>query len=164
MPRALGPRRAQASGTPPLCLGRRRHRLTLFATLPLSLRALKPQSPAATQIPPLSQTPLPSSRQSSQSPISRDFPPDRLDPARDKTAYACTPSRERASSYTGRSLTRVPEFTASVQPWLAQLAELFCHAGVRCVYFTLKPKKEELICSPPPLLFPLPKYVHPPPQ
>nr|CAI9701383.1 unnamed protein product [Rangifer tarandus platyrhynchus] len=79
---------------------------------------------------PKAEVPLPFRRQSSQSPISRDFPPDRLDPARDKTAYACTPSRERASAYTGRSLTSVAEFTASVQLRLAQLAELFCHAGV----------------------------------
>lgn len=45
VPRALGPRRAQASRTPPLSLGRRRHRLTLFATLPLSLSP----SPEATE-------------------------------------------------------------------------------------------------------------------
>lgn len=53
VPGALGPRRAQASGTPPLSSGRRRHQLTLFATLPLALRALKPESPAAAQVPPL---------------------------------------------------------------------------------------------------------------
>lgn len=52
VPRALGPRTAQASGTPPFSSGRRRHRLTLFATLPLCLRALKPQSPTAAQVPP----------------------------------------------------------------------------------------------------------------
>lgn len=58
--------------------------------------------------PPTSPTPLPSSRQSSQSPISRDFAPDRPDPARDSTTYACTPSRERANTFTGRSLPRGP--------------------------------------------------------
>lgn len=41
-PRALGPRRAQASGTPPLSSDRRRHRLTIFATLPLSLSLSEP--------------------------------------------------------------------------------------------------------------------------
>lgn len=42
-----------ASGTPPLSSSGRRHRLTLFATLPLSFQALKPQSSAAAQVPPL---------------------------------------------------------------------------------------------------------------
>lgn len=71
----------QTSGTPPLSSSGRRHRLTLLATLPLSFQALKPQSSAAAQVPPPSPTPLPSSRQTSQSQISRDFLPDRPDPA-----------------------------------------------------------------------------------
>lgn len=87
----------------------------------LSLQALKPQSPAAAQVPPPSPTPLPSSRQSSQSPISRDFPPDRPDPARDTTAYACAPSRERASVCTGRSLPggreSLPQSTPAALSW-----------------------------------------------
>lgn len=111
MPSALGPRRAQAGGTPPLSSGRRRHRLPLCAALPLALRALKPQSPAAAQVPPPSPTPLPSSRQSSQSPISRDLPPDRPDPARDTTACtcACAASRERARACAGRRLPSGPD-------------------------------------------------------
>lgn len=75
----------------------------------LSPQALKPQNPAAAQVPPPSPTPLPSSRQSSQSSISRDFSPDRPGPARDTTAYACAPSRERASACTGRSRPFGPE-------------------------------------------------------
>lgn len=48
----------KASGTPPLSSSGRRHRLTLFATLPLSFQALKPQSSAAAQVlsPPLPDT------------------------------------------------------------------------------------------------------------
>lgn len=55
VPRALGPRTAQASGAPPLSSGRRRHRLTPPPSL--SLRPLKPQNPTAAQVPPFPDTP-----------------------------------------------------------------------------------------------------------
>nr|XP_035978026.1 uncharacterized protein LOC118554511 [Halichoerus grypus] len=57
-------------------------------------------------------------------------------------------------------VSRVPGVPASVQPRRTQLADLFCHAGIRCIHFTLKSEKEEFISSPP--LFSLPKY--PPPK
>lgn len=97
----------KASGTPPLSSGRR-HRLTLLATLPLSFQALKPQSSAAAQVPPPSPTPLPSSRQTSQSKISRDYLPDRPDPARGMTACARAPESARILNC-GRSCPGFPK-------------------------------------------------------
>ncbi|XP_039742135.1 translation initiation factor IF-2-like [Pteropus medius] len=52
-------------------------------------------------------------------------------------------------------VSRVAHAPTSVQPGFAQLAELLCHAGVRCIHFTLKSEKKELICSL--SFFPLPK-------
>lgn len=155
VPRALGPRRAQAGGTPPLFSGRRRHRLTLFATLPLSPRALKPQSPAAAQVPP----PLPRHH----SP-----PPDSHPSLRSREISCLTGPTPRETRLRTRAhphgSARIPSLggvsreahaPTSVQPGFAQLAELLCHAGVRCIHFTLKSEKEELICSL--SFFPLPK-------
>lgn len=104
---ARGGRRA--GGTPPLPSSGRRHRLTVLATLPLSFQALKPQSSAAAQVAPPSPTPLPSSRQTSQSQISRDFLPDRPDPAQDTAACARARARSRERRNTGRSCRGCPE-------------------------------------------------------
>jgi hypothetical protein len=106
---ALGLQRAQSERDPSSLL-----RQAVAPTHSLCHPPFLPRSPEATEpgrcpgAPP-SPTPLPSSRQSSQSPISRDFPPDRPDPAQDTSAYARAPSRERANPFAGWS-TSVARF------------------------------------------------------
>lgn len=150
MPRALGLRRAQTSGTPPLSLDRRRHRLTIFATLPLSLSP----SPEATEpgrcpgFPPLPRhhSPPPESHPSLRSrEISRLTGPT----LRETRLRTRARPHESARVLALGGVSRAPRVPASVQPGRAQLAVFFCHAGVRCIHFTQKSEKEEFISSPP---------------
>lgn len=98
--RTLSPRRAQGERDPSSLLKR-----AAAPTHSLHHPPSRLPSPEATELgrcpgSPPSPTPLPSSRQTSQSQISRDFLPDRPDPARDTRTGAR--ARERANTYAGR--------------------------------------------------------------
>lgn len=150
----------KASGTPPLPSSGRRHRLTLFATLPLSFQALKPQSSAAAQVAPPFPTPLPSSRQTSQLQISRDSSPDRPDPARDGTARARARRgarpRERARVL---GLGGVDRVAPSVRLGPVPPSTRHYHAGVRCALFSPEILGRRAGSSP--SLFPPPEHQPP---
>lgn len=100
----------QASGTPPLSPSGRRHRLTLFATLPLSFQALKPQSSAAAQVPPPSRhhSPPPDRHLSLRSRETSCLTGPTLRETRLPERADARP-RERANTYAGRSGPAYPK-------------------------------------------------------
>jgi hypothetical protein len=138
--RALSPRRAQGEWDPSSLLKR--------AAAPAhSLRhppSLLP-SPEATELgrcpgslPPPFPTPLPSSRQTSQPQISREFLPDRPDPARDRTV--CARGRGRAGVLSGvreylklGGVARVARVARSARLGPVPPSARLRYAGVRCV-------------------------------
>lgn len=149
----------RASGTPPLSSCGRRHRLALFATLPLSFQALKPQSSAAAQVPPPSRHHSP--------------PPDRhlslrsretsclTDPTLRETgrpALAGARPRERANTYAGRSGPGCPAQSVSRLGPVPPSTRHY-HAGVRCVLFS--PEILGRAAHRSPSLFPPPEHQPP---
>nr|XP_055243048.1 splicing factor 3B subunit 4-like [Gorilla gorilla gorilla] len=130
VPSAFGPRRAQGERDPSSLL-RQAAAPTQSLCHPPSLSP----SPEATEpgrcpaSPPFTRHHSPPPDRHPPSPISRDFPPDRPDPARDTTTCARARTHRSAQGLLRAELSRWPGVPASVQHGLTEFAELLMPRG-----------------------------------